>query len=298
MVSAYNAEQTIIKTLNSIPKNDSRIELVVIDDGSTDNTSHLVEQFANSNLDLSLVHRKTTNLGSANARNIGLNLAQGKWIMFLDSDDTLDPQTVTSFLNKSEDHFNIDLVRFSYATCQESIHQESIENNLSSLMSQKGFWRYIYRRDFIVQHQITFFPSFEDAGGFYVLDDWYFLLWVLSNNPRVELSNDVIYRYNTHQRTPVEEEARYLKQVELEFNAFNCVKNQNILAKTENVDFFLEKLYSRMRMICLLLNPAPTKVAKLKLCFSFARLLMSNPTKKVGCNLVRTCGTVVRLYLS
>jgi glycosyltransferase involved in cell wall biosynthesis len=271
---------------------------VVIDDGSTDNTSHLVEEFANSILGLSLVHRKTANLGSANARNIGLNLAQGKWIMFLDSDDTLDPYTVTSFLNKSEDHLNIDLIRFSYATCQQSIHRESIENNLSSLMSQKGFWRYIYSRNFIVQHQITFFPTFEDAGGFYVLDDWYFLLWVLSNTPRVELSNDVIYHYNTNQRTPKEEEARYLKQVELEFNAFNRVKNQGILAKTENVDFFLETLYSRMRMICLLLNPSPTKLAKLKLCFSFARILMLNPTNKVGSYLVRTSGTVLRLFLS
>lgn len=86
IVPVYNAEQTIERCINSVlSAKVENYELILVDDGSTDNSSHICKEYAAENSIIRYVHK--TNEGVSSARNDGLRLATGEWILFLDSDD-------------------------------------------------------------------------------------------------------------------------------------------------------------------------------------------------------------------
>ena len=88
IVPLYNKEKCILKTLESITsQNFDDYEIVVVDDGSTDNSVTLIRGLNNDKI--RLFHKE--NGGPASARNYGVNNANGKWGLFLDADDILEP---------------------------------------------------------------------------------------------------------------------------------------------------------------------------------------------------------------
>jgi glycosyltransferase involved in cell wall biosynthesis len=91
IIPAYNTAQYICQTLESVFSQDHpSVEVIVIDDGSTDNTSQVLEPY------LKRIHYvRQPNAGPSAARNHGLSLASGKYIAFLDSDDLLLPGKLT-----------------------------------------------------------------------------------------------------------------------------------------------------------------------------------------------------------
>ncbi|MEP6803975.1 MAG: glycosyltransferase family 2 protein [Flavobacterium sp.] len=111
VIPMYNSNSTILKTLNSI-KNQTILpfEVIVVDDGSTDNSSSIVEDFmyVNSNLKIQLL--KKVNGGVSTARNAGIKLAKGNWIALLDSDDEWLPNKLERQINILKENLNIDFL--------------------------------------------------------------------------------------------------------------------------------------------------------------------------------------------
>lgn len=88
IIPAYNAEKTITDCLESVRQQTYKnIEIIVINDGSTDNTLSIVEQYKVLYNDFNLKIYTITNSGPASARNCGIDHANGEYIAFLDSDD-------------------------------------------------------------------------------------------------------------------------------------------------------------------------------------------------------------------
>ena len=89
IVPAYNEQDRIIRALNSIPRR-SDIEVLIIDDGSTDNTYEVCKNYAESNPDLNIrIIRHVENKGLGSAKNTGYDNASGDYINQLDADDWL-----------------------------------------------------------------------------------------------------------------------------------------------------------------------------------------------------------------
>ena len=104
IVPAYNAEKFISETLKSVRKQTvplSDFELILINDGSTDNTSEIIEReiFGMNNF---LFLNRDKNLGQAASTNQGINSSSGKYIILLDADDLLEPNAVESTLRFME----------------------------------------------------------------------------------------------------------------------------------------------------------------------------------------------------
>lgn len=88
IIPLYNKESCILKTIESVINQDFiDYEIVVVDDGSIDGGLSLVENLKNDHIRIF----KKKNGGPSSARNYGVNNARGKWILFLDADDTLEP---------------------------------------------------------------------------------------------------------------------------------------------------------------------------------------------------------------
>lgn len=97
IVPVYNALRWLDECLNSISaQTHSNFELILVDDGSTDGSSEVCDAYATVNEGVSVVHQ--TNAGVANARNVGLDMAKGDWIAFIDADDVVHPEYLTYLL--------------------------------------------------------------------------------------------------------------------------------------------------------------------------------------------------------
>lgn len=93
IIPVYNAEEYIEKTVVSLLNQTQRdIELILIDDGSTDNTGNLLKKIVSEDSRCKLIVQK--NMGPGCARNAGMDVAQGKYILFLDADDIYEKELI------------------------------------------------------------------------------------------------------------------------------------------------------------------------------------------------------------
>lgn len=101
LIPAYNAEGIILRALDSARSQTiSDIEIIVVDDASTDGTVALVEGMSALDARIRLLKRGT-NGGPAAARNMGLYFAEGEWIALLDADDAMQPQRLEHLLARA-----------------------------------------------------------------------------------------------------------------------------------------------------------------------------------------------------
>jgi len=101
IMPAYNAETTIAEAINSVLNQTySNWELVITDDGSTDETGGIIDAYAAKDRRIKAFHTK--NKGVSRARNIGLENASGMWVAFLDSDDKFPPEALELLVSNSE----------------------------------------------------------------------------------------------------------------------------------------------------------------------------------------------------
>ncbi len=118
IMPAYNAELYIQEAIRSaLQQTHQNIELLVIDDGSTDGTCRIVEEFAQSDKRVFL-YRNEQNAGVAASRNRGFSLARGDYIALLDSDDRWYPDKIDKQLQRAESS-QADLIYTSYALISE-----------------------------------------------------------------------------------------------------------------------------------------------------------------------------------
>ena len=103
IVPVYNAEQTIRRCVASIlDQQFTDLELLLVDDGSTDGSGAICDEFAARDARVTAIHQK--NAGVSAARNHALDLAQGVYLQFLDSDDWITPDATRSLVRAAEAH--------------------------------------------------------------------------------------------------------------------------------------------------------------------------------------------------
>ncbi len=133
IIPVYNREQYLDKCISSVLKqSDVKTEIILIDDGSTDNSPEIVDKYAQNNTNIVVVHQK--NQGVSAARNAGLDVCSGDYIFFLDSDDSLPEDSLYTLLNAITE-FNTDICIGNYCRFYENgelEYQNKIPDNLKN----------------------------------------------------------------------------------------------------------------------------------------------------------------------
>lgn len=114
IVPVYNVGEYLGKCLGSLLNQDiarEDYEIILVDDGSTDSSSVLCDELASLHSNIVVIHKE--NGGLSSARNVGIDIASGKYIQFVDSDDYLFPNVLGSVLSRVE-RDNLDILRFNY----------------------------------------------------------------------------------------------------------------------------------------------------------------------------------------
>jgi len=171
IIPAYNAEKYIKKCLDSlINQTKEELEIIVINDGSTDDTENIVKSYK----DKRIKYYKNKNQGIGKTRNFGIEKATSKYIMFIDSDDYIEKDACEKMYNKAEND-NLDIVicdfykEYDNGNIEEN-HTPNFEN--SSLKENPDIiteylcpWAKIYNRKMIEKNNIKFVEKlkYEDA---------------------------------------------------------------------------------------------------------------------------------------
>ena len=126
IVPVYNVAPYLRKCVDSLLAQDiTDYEIILVDDGSTDNSGAIADELVDafrlsplaSRLEMRVIHQ--ANVGLSAARNTGIKAAQGDYILFVDSDDYLQPNTLGTLLEQAE-RDNLDVLRFRYQNVKES----------------------------------------------------------------------------------------------------------------------------------------------------------------------------------
>lgn len=113
IVPIYNAEKYIEECILGVQSQTfTNWELLLIDDGSTDNSSIICENYAQNDKRIRFIHKPNT--GVSDTRNYGLDIAQGKYIIFLDADDYWYDNSAIELLVQTAEKHNLDIVRGEY----------------------------------------------------------------------------------------------------------------------------------------------------------------------------------------
>lgn len=168
IVPVYNAEATVVACLRSVLEQSYRdIEVLAVDDGSTDDSLQKMQTIAREDDRLRVVAK--SNGGVASARNLAIAQAQGEYLQFVDSDDTL-PTEAIARLVKAMEQPACDLVVAPYIEVVENHHMRRGFFKEDQVLSQREFldhltaypnsffyavlWNKLYRRDIVIRHAI------------------------------------------------------------------------------------------------------------------------------------------------
>lgn len=142
VIATYNAEKYLLPCLESIARQDYLdFEVVIINDGSTDNSEALILDFIKAHQELHVLYKKIPNGGPINARETGAKLAQGEYICFIDADDYIEPNYFSKFVEAIK-KYQPDIVCCNYFVNEKD---KVIDNKfLDQYLDHKGIEEVVY----------------------------------------------------------------------------------------------------------------------------------------------------------
>lgn len=197
IIPVYNSERYLEKCLDSIINQTYRnLQIILIDDGSKDQSGEICDAYAVQDERITVIHQE--NGGVSNARNCGLNIADGDYYSFPDSDDYLETDAY-EYLIQIAIKENCDIVNFEYYITYPHMEQLHIQNDIKfgmlsknqshiQIMSNEPFsWNKLYRKETIGD---TLFRTDIFRG-----EDTLFAQTVTCNAQKIWFDKRALYHY-------------------------------------------------------------------------------------------------------
>ena len=174
VVPIYNVEQYINKCVTSlITQTYSNIEIILVDDGSPDDSPKIIDELSKKDNRIIVIHKK--NGGVSSARNVGIEASTGEYILFVDGDDYVDNDFVQYFydlINKSVDiDIGINYSKYSISDKKngnDDIKVRDSKQIIVDLYAERlnvAVWNKIYRKSFLDRYNIRFDESIWFGEG-------------------------------------------------------------------------------------------------------------------------------------
>jgi succinoglycan biosynthesis protein ExoO len=207
VIAAFNAEETIARAIDSALRQEGvSVEVVVVDDCSTDRTLEIARAFTTAPLRVVALE---ANSGPGGARNAGLDVATGRWVAVLDADDTFLPGRLARMISRAEDQSaqiavdNIEVVHeeggagaamFPHAALDSMPELSLADFIASNLMFEStfsfGYMKPIFERRLIELHGLRY------ETGLRIGEDYIFLASALACGGRCAVEPQALYAYH------------------------------------------------------------------------------------------------------
>lgn len=197
IIPIYNVEKYLEKCIKSIINQTYRnLEIILIDDGSTDESGKICEKYKEQDNRIIFINKK--NGGSASAKNEGLKVAKGYYITFVDSDDFIEPDMIEYMVNIIK-KYNSDIIQCSFTNLYKNTEKfkqyKIVEQKISSkdfleLFLTKWdnslFWNKLFKRE-VIENIV-----FKEGR---CIDDEFFTYKCVINSKSIVTSNKIVYNY-------------------------------------------------------------------------------------------------------
>ncbi len=188
IIPTYNYGQYLTEAIESaINQTYSNKEVLVVDDGSTDNTKDIVKKFNN----IRYFYKK--NSGAPDSRNFGVRKAKGEYIIFLDADNKLDPNYISKTYNELKKNPNVD---FIYTQLKVFGSEKYITSFPDYNIDKLKFENYIDACSLLKKNVFIYAQYFNIKG----LQDWDFYLSLAEKNIKGKLLNEPLLLYRKHDK--------------------------------------------------------------------------------------------------
>lgn len=197
VVPVYNVERYLAQCLDSILTQDySKLEVILVDDGSTDTSGAICETYAARDNRVHVIHQK--NSGAAAAKNAGLRAATGEYLSIVDSDDYLEPGAYSYMLQiMHQEQADVVQCALRYVFCNRQ--EDQILHQGRSVMESKAYlarfledWSCAITTDKLYKRYLFDGVFFEEG---HKIDDEYFTYQAFLKPCRVVMDDHVIYNY-------------------------------------------------------------------------------------------------------
>lgn len=206
IIPIYNAEKSFKESMDSVLNQTYKnLEIILVDDGSKDSSGKLCDEYEKMDTRIKVIHKE--NGGLSSARNAGLDIATGKYIMFIDADDIFEPNSC-EVLYKEIESKDADLVVGNYIHItydgkkwDRPLFDQNIYGNFKLSINdfEKSFfvmnsvvWNKIFKREFIEELNLRFIPKA-------IAEDAIFSSYCYVHTNNAYYINDVVYNYRQNQ---------------------------------------------------------------------------------------------------
>lgn len=237
IVPIYNREKYLSECIDSIlVQSYSDFEVLLIDDGSTDRSGEICDEYAQKDARIRVFHKE--NGGVSSARNVGLDNVQGEWVCFVDSDDTIAANYLEVLLKAAvENEADSSMGGFRYINSDKKVEigasnrgMETVEENIKRFYAcvTPDWHRYLWNRmlsaDVIKKNHLRF-----NEKLYYKEDGLFLIQFLCSSNGIVGVANRIVYNYRQHNQS----EMGILRQSFTPKFLTNA-KSHNLIVKTLN----------------------------------------------------------------
>ena len=258
IVPIYNAEDFLGRCIESILNQTYKdYELILINDGSTDNSKNICESIISKNPDKRIILINKENGGSASARNVGLRRAIGDFISFVDADDYVSESFLERMMDLQHD-FNADVVQCNHETGSNTqFIFDDMDKGHYCISREEAFDRFCYRKTYLsavvlwnklIKKELFNNLTFVEGKS---IDDEYICLELLKRCTVFVLSNERLYYYFQSQNSQMR--SRYSIKKAKDFYELYLYQNK-IIKNNVNKDYlgayyyrccrgFLDNLY-------------------------------------------------------
>lgn len=237
IIPVYNVEKYLEKCLDSIINQTYKnIEIICINDGSTDSSLEILRKYAEKDNRIKVVNQENKGLGAT--RNVGLEIAQGEFISFIDSDDFVDKNLYKNCIEKIAS--DIDVIVFGAKTVNlknnkiysgqyssKSFHKNFNLNDLFNIYTVA--WNKLYRHSLLNEHSIIF--DTPKTG-----EDQTFFIKVVLNAKNICVVKKDLYYYIKYRNGALSnrKDSTDLSTIENTYSIINYLKNKELSVEIKN----------------------------------------------------------------
>lgn len=227
ILSFYNAERTLERSIRGILDQTYRdIEVILIDDGSTDRGAAIAEEHVAVDSRIHLICKPNT--GVSDSRNIGLDVATGSWVYFVDADDWIEPDAIEAFMQAATspscdlvvcDFYRVqgDVMSYKHGPAVGLISRERYATFMAHRPSNfyyTSLWNKVFKRSIIEEHAMRFDTRMQFG------EDHVFILDYVRLVDRIALLDRALYYYVDNAGSLVHQGLNPVGVVKMKWNTY------------------------------------------------------------------------------
>ena len=260
IVPVYNVEKYIDDCLHSLEEQTLKdIEVIIVDDCGTDSSMKIAENYASRDARFKIIHH-TENRGLSSARNSGIKASSAPLLLFVDSDDAVEPDYCLKMVSSIKDN-NTDIAMCGTIVFYDKIRTKysknnkywNIHNNKSEFITEEIIintsvvvWNKIFKRDIIINNNLLF------PDGLYNEDHFWWRIYCLYAK-KISWVNEALYWYRQHPQSIMakisSKQSEHCTEIlDVAFAYYDeVIKRKKWQAREDALDFLLDAFYTALK---------------------------------------------------